>query len=124
MNTCQQWLKERINKVDDEFIEAILYYIKKNIISQVGSGSNNTNNNNNNLLENAQLSSESIAIILENVMRSCDTDKLSQKTKNHCKEVFKSIFEIYEEIQIQSNNLEEIDKEFMKVGQFDILFTN
>ena len=111
----KQWLKERINKVDDEFIEAILYYIKKNIISQVGSGSNNNNNNNNNLLENAQLSSESIAIILENVMRSCDTDKLSQKTKNHCKEVFKSIFEIYEEIQIQSNNLEEIDKEVNQI---------
>ena len=112
----KQWLKERINKVDDEFIEAILFYIKKNLISQVGSCSNGKNNtNNNNLLENAQLSLETIAIILENVMRSCDTDKLSQKTKIHCQEVFKSIFEIYEEIQIQSNNLEEIDKEVNQI---------
>ena len=56
----KQWFKERINKVDDEFIEAILSYIQKNLISQIGTGVNNT------LLENAQLSLESLAIILEN----------------------------------------------------------
>ena len=49
----KQWFKERINKVDDEFIEAILSYIQKNLISQIGTGVNNT------LLENAQLSLES-----------------------------------------------------------------
>ena len=70
----KQWFKERINKVDDEFIEAILSYIQKNLISQIGTGVNNT------LLENAQLSLESLAIILENVLRSCDSDKLSQTT--------------------------------------------
>ena len=42
----KQWFKERINKVDDEFIEAILSYIQKNLISQIGTGVNNT------LLEN------------------------------------------------------------------------
>ena len=91
----KQWFKERINKVDDEFIEAILSYIQKNLISQIGTGVNNT------LLENAQLSLESLAIILENVLRSCDSDKLSQTTKNQCQEIFKNIFELYEEIHFK-----------------------
>ena len=104
----KQWLTERMNKVDDDFIEAILYYIKKNLISQIDTGSNNI------LLDNAQLSSESVAIIFENVMKSCDTDKLSQKTKIHCQEIFRNILKLFEEIHIQSNNTEEVDK---KVNQ-------
>ena len=99
------WLKEKLNKVDDQFIEAILIYIKKNLISQVGTSSNN------NLLENAQLSLESLAIILEYSFRSAETEKLTQKTKMHCYEVLKNIFDLYEEIQTQNNNTQEIDKE-------------
>ena len=101
----KQWLEERISKVEDEFIEAILNYIKKNLISQC------TGNSNSGILEKAQLTSESLAIILENVIRSCDTNKLSQKTKKYCQEIYKNIFVFFEELQIQSNNLEEIDKE-------------
>ena len=101
----KQWLEERTNKVEDEFIEAILNYIKKNLISQC------TGNSNSGILEKAQLTSESLAIILESVIKSCETNKLSQKTKKYCQEVYKSIFELFEELQVQSNNLEEIDKE-------------
>ena len=101
----KQWLEERITKVEDEFIEAILNYIKKNLISQC------SGNSNSGILEKAQLTSESLAIILENVIRSCDTNKLSQKTKKYCQEICKNIFDLFEELQIQSNNLEEIDKE-------------
>ena len=101
----KQWLNERINKVEDEFIEAILDYIKKNLISKIGDGSNNG------ILEKAQLSPESVAFILEYLIKSCDGNKLSQKTINDCKEVSKSIFDLYEDLQIQSNNSDEIDKE-------------
>ena len=101
----KQWLEERISKVEDEFIEAILDYIKKNLISQC------TGNSNNNLLEKAQLTSESLAIILESVIKSCETNKLSQKTKKYCIEIYKNIFDLFEELQIQSINIEEIDKE-------------
>ena len=48
---------------------------------------------------------------MENVIKSCDTNKLSQKTKKYCQEVCKNIFDLFEELQTQSNNLEEIDKE-------------
>ena len=105
----KQWLKERISRADDDFIEAILHYIKKNIISQVIPGSNNSNS-----LENALLSMESLATIIENTIQCYEMDKISQKTKLHCQEVLKNIFELFEEIQIESNNLEEIDK---KVNQ-------
>jgi hypothetical protein len=105
----KQWLEERVSKVEDEFIEAILNYIKKNLISQC------SGNSNRDILEKAQLTSESLAIILENVIRSCDTNKLSQKTKKYCQEICKNIFDLFEELQIQSNNLEEIDKEINQI---------
>ena len=106
MLNLKKWLKDRKNKVDDKFIEAIIGYIKTNLISPA-QGSNNSSNNN--ILENASM--ESLAIIMENVMKFCDTDKLSELTKLNCQQMFKDIFEIYEEIQIQSYNLDDIDKE-------------
>ena len=105
----KQWLEERIIKVEDEFIEAILDYIKKNLISQC------TGNSNNSLLEKAQLTSESLAIILESVIKSCETNKLSQKTKKYSIEIYKNIFDLFEELQIQSINIEEIDKEVHQI---------
>ena len=99
----KQWLKERINKADDEFIESILFYIKKNLITPIESGKNN-------FFENSQLSLESTAVLFENIISCCDTDKISQKTKNHTNEIFRSFYELYENFQIQSNN-EEIEKE-------------
>ena len=51
-----------------------IYYVKKNIIQQAGNS-----NNKGGVLEKAQLNMESLAIILDNVIRSCSTNKLSQK---------------------------------------------
>lgn len=105
----KEWLENRIIKVDDQFIEALLNYIKKNIILQCAGNSNSG------IIEKAQLSSESLAIILEISIRCCEGNKLSQKTKKYCKEIYKNIFELFEELQLQSNNLEEIDKEAEKI---------
>ena len=106
----KQWLEERLTKAEDEFVDAILDYIKKNVILQC-SGSPNSG-----ILEKAQLTSESLAIILENIIRVCENSKqLSQKTKKYCQEIYKNIFELFEEIQIQSNNIEEIDKEAYQI---------
>ena len=105
----KQWLKERINRVNDEFIEAILFYIQKNLISQEEKG-----NYSNNLLENAQLTSESLATIIEYLILSCETGKLSQKTILHCRQMYNSIFQSYEEMQIQNDDMDEVDK---KVNQ-------
>ena len=57
----KQWLEERLKIVEDEFVEAILDYIKKNIIMQC--------NGNSNILEKAQLSRESLAYIIENIIK-------------------------------------------------------
>jgi len=105
----KQWLEERINKVDDEFIEAILNYIKKNLISQC------SGNPTINVLEKAQLTSESLAIIIENVIKCFNTNKLSQKTKKYFEEIYKNIFDLYEELQLQSHNIEEIEKEVNQI---------
>ena len=100
----KQWLEERLSKVEDEFVESILDYIKKNIISQFG-------NSNSGVLEKAQLTLKSLAIIFENVIKACQSNKLSQKTQKYFQEIYKNLFESYDELQVQSNNIEEIDKE-------------
>ena len=97
----KQWLEERLKIVEDEFVEAILDYIKKNIIMQC--------NGNSNILEKAQLSRESLAYIIENIIKVIK--QLSQKTKKYFDEIYKNTFDLFEEIQIQSNNIEEIVKE-------------
>ena len=102
----EQWLKERISKIGDEFLEALLDYIKKNLIQQAGNS-----NNKGGVLEKAQLNLESLAIILDNIIRSRSTIKLSQKTQKYIQEIYKSIFEIYDELQVQPINSEEIEKE-------------
>lgn len=105
----KKWLEERLNKVDDEFIEAILYYIKNNVISQCNGNSNM------NILEKAQLTSESLAIIIENIFKSSSNNKLSQKTEKLFEEILKNIFDLFEELQIQTHNPEEIEKEVNQI---------
>ena len=80
----KQWLEERINKVDDEFIESILNYIKKNLFSKCSR--NPTIND----LGKAQLTSESLEILLWNVIKCFNANNLSQK-----KNIFKRYIKIF-----------------------------
>ena len=101
----EQWLKERINKAGDDFIEALLNYIRVNLIAHCKGNSTNKDN----VLEKAQLSLESLAIILENLIGSSSNNRVSQRIKNEIKDVYKVIFEIFDEIQIQPVNSAEIE---------------
>ena len=101
----EQWLKDRINKSGDDFIEALLNYIKINLIAHCKGNSTNKEN----VLEKAQLSLESLAIILENLIGTSSNSKISQRIKNEITEVYKIIFEIFDEIQVQPVNSAEIE---------------
>ena len=105
----EQWLKDRISKVGDDFIHEILKYIKENLIVHCR---NNNTTTKENILEKSQLSIESLAVIFENLVsaKHNNNPKISQNTEEEIKEVYKSIFNIFDELQIQPINSEEIEK--------------
>ena len=96
----EQWLKDRIEKVGDEFVEALLTYIKDNLIAHCKS---NTTATKENVLEKSQLSLESLAVIFENLVNAkhSKNPKISLNTEEEIKIVYKNIFEIFDELQVQ-----------------------
>ena len=116
----EQWLKKSIEKYGDDFICSLLDYLKLNIIQPCNNNSSPNENNKASTLEKAQLSLESLSIIL-NTLNSYNTqnendnneskDKISPKIKKEIGEINKKIFDIYDEIQDQQINSEEIQKE-------------
>ena len=123
----EKWLKKSIEKYGDDFINSLLDYLKINIILPCQINTNQTEPNNKaSILEKAQLSLESLSIIL-NTLNSYNTqeennnsnnninintnDKISSKTKAEIEEINKIIYDIYDELQDQQINSEEIEKE-------------
>ena len=115
----EQWLKKSIEKYGDNFICSLLDYLKINIIQPCQNNLNPNENNKASTLEKAQLSLESLSIILntlnsyniQNENDNSNNDKISPKTKKEIGEINKTIFDIYDEIQDQQINPEEIQKE-------------
>ena len=116
----EQWIKKSIEKYGDNFINSLLDYLKINIIQPCQMNLNQKENSKNIILEKAQLSLESLSIIL-NTLDSYNTqnennninniDKISIETKKEIGEINKIIFDIYDEIQDEQINSEEIEKE-------------
>ena len=117
----EQWLKKSIEKYGDDFINSLLDYLKINIIQPCQTNFNLNENNKANILEKAQLSLESLSIIL-NTLNSYNTqnennsnvngnNKITSKTKNEIEKINKIIFDIYDEIKDEQINSEEIENE-------------
>ena len=120
----EQWIKKSIEKYGDNFINSLLDYLKINIIQpcQMNLNLNQKENNKASILEKAQLSLESLSIIL-NTLNSYNNntqnennnininDRLSIQTKKEIEEINKIIFDIYDEIQDEQINSDEIEKE-------------
>ena len=111
----EKWLKKSIEKYGDQFINSLLDYLKINIIQPCKTNSSLNESNKASILEKAQLSLESLSIIL-NTLNAYNTqkdskNKISPKTKSEIEEINKIIFDIYDEIQDQQINSEEIEKE-------------
>jgi CCR4-NOT transcription complex subunit 1 len=105
-----QWLAERIAKVGDDFIECLLNYIKENVISQCRDVTSQSQKEN--ILEKCQLSLESLAIIFENLTpnKIGKNPKVSKRVEQEITDTYKAIFEIFDELQIQPPNSEEIEE--------------
>ena len=112
----EQWIKKNIEKYGDSFINSLLYYLKTNIIQPCRMNANTKENNKSYILEKAQLSLESLTIILNalntyNNQGENDNYNLSVKTKKEIEDINKIISDIYDEIQDHQINSEEIERE-------------
>jgi hypothetical protein len=104
-----QWLSERIRNVGDDFIIALLNYLKENIINQCKEI--NSLLHKESILEKCQLSIESIAIIFENLSQNKikNNQKVSKAVQQEITNCYKAIFEIFEELQSHPPNSEETE---------------
>ncbi|MCQ2816357.1 MAG: DUF3819 domain-containing protein [archaeon] len=111
----ENWLKERINNVGDEFIEALLNYISVNLISHC----KENNSLKGNILEKSQLTLESLAVMFENLInaKSSNNPKISPRMESLIKEHYNQIFEIFDELHLQPANSEEIEQEANSIFQ-------
>ena len=112
----EQWIKKNIEKYGDSFINSLLHYLKTNIIQPCRMNANTKENNKSYILEKAQLSLESLTIILNalntyNNQGENDNYNLSVKTKKEIEDINKIISDIYDEIQDHQINSEEIERE-------------
>jgi CCR4-NOT transcription complex subunit 1 len=105
-----QWLSERISKIGDDFIENLLNYIKENVISLCKDVTSQTAKEN--ILERCQLSLESLAIIFENLTpnKIGKYQNVSKRIEAEITNTYKAIFEIFDELQAQPPNSEEIEE--------------
>jgi len=112
-----QWLSERISKIGDDFIECLLNYIKENVIALCKDVTSQTAKEN--ILERCQLSLESLAIIFENLTpnKIGKNPKVSKRIEAEITNTYKAIFEIFDELQAQPPNSEEIEEAANKLYQ-------
>ena len=104
----EQWLKERIENVGDDFVAALVDYIKENLIVHCKAN----NKNKENILEKSQLTLESLAVILENLItaKHSTNPKISISTEEEVHEIYKNIFETFKELNLEPLNSKEIEE--------------
>ena len=110
-----QWLNDRITKVGDDFIECLLIYIKENVIKQCKDITSHSVKEN--ILEKCQLTLESLAIIFENLSapKIKSNPKISKRVQNEINITYKDIFDLFDELQTQPQNSEEIEEQANKL---------
>ena len=121
----EKWLQRNIEKYGDNFVISLLDYLTNNVIKpcqiSLNSGLNLDEINKGNILEKAQLSLESLSIILNalnSYTNSNENDlngKISLKIKNEISGINKIIFDLYDELQDQNMNSKEIEEEISQL---------
>ena len=111
----EQWLKERIETVGDDFILALLEYIKDNLICHCKTNSKNKES----ILEKSQLTLESLAVILANLtsIKESSNPKVSSSTIEQIQEIYKNIFDTFKELNIEPLNGKEIEEKANSIFQ-------
>ena len=111
----ENWLKERIQTVGDDFVLALLDYLKENLINQCKGNIKSKDL----VLEKSQLSIESLGVILENLClaKHSNNPKISITTEELVEETYKTIYSTFNELNIEQVNGKEIEERANQIFQ-------
>ena len=109
------WLKERIKTVGDDFMLALIDYIKENLINHC----KGNNKNKESVLEKAQLSLESLGVIMENLSlaKHSTNPKVSKSTEELVQEIQSNIYKTFKEFSMEQVNGKEVEDRANRIFQ-------
>ncbi len=102
----EQWTKERIRKGGEDFLESLLNHLQINLIEK---GKDNTIKKEL-IIEKANLSFETLAIVLENLLVDNNSIKISKKLLNEKRHICKLVLELFEDVNYSLINSEEVQQ--------------
>ena len=119
------WLNERIKNVGDDFVLALIDYLKENLINHY-KGANKSKES---VLEKSQLTIESLGVILENLctVKHSTNPKISLSTEELVQEIHNNIYSAFQELNIEQVNGKEVEdranQTFQKMfkGEMEVL---
>ena len=111
----ENWLKERIKTVGDDFVLALIDYIKDNLINHC----KGNNKNKESILEKSQLTLESLGVILENLClaKHSTNPKISLSTEELVEDIHNSIYSTFQELNIEQVNGKEVEERANQIFQ-------
>ena len=102
----EQWMKDRMRKAGEDFLEFFLNFLQINLLDK----SKDNTIKKETILEKANLSLETLATILENLLVDIPSMKNSRKSLNEKRYITKAILDFFEEFQHSTINSEEIQQ--------------
>ena len=102
----EQWMKDRMRKVGEDFLEVFLNYLQINLLDKAKDNTIKKET----IFEKANLSLETLATILENLLVDIPSMKNSRKLLNEKRYITKAILDFFEECQVSSINSEEVQQ--------------
>lgn len=129
----EQWLTEQILKVGEPFVDSIIIYVRNSILSKYYSSKKDQDRQSSsqdnqdptsqhifnvkvgnsdckeNILENAYFNLESLSAVFSAVSPE-KIKNLSKRTQSEVSHIYKQIFEIFDDLYVQSVNSEEVEE--------------
>ena len=111
----ENWLKERIQTVGDDFVLTLIDYLKENLINHCKGNIKSKES----VLDKSQLSIESLAVILENIClaKHSTNPKISISTEEQVEEIQKTIYATFQELNTSQVNGKEIEERANQIFQ-------
>ena len=111
----ENWLKERIQTVGDDFVLTLIDYLKENLINHCKGNIKSKES----VLDKSQLSIESLAVILENIClaKHSTNPKISISTEEQVEEIQKTIYATFQELNTNQVNGKEIEERANQIFQ-------
>ena len=111
----ENWLNERIKTVGDDFVLALIDYIKENLINHC----KGNNKNKESILEKSQLTLESLGVILENLClaKHSTNPKISLSTEELVDDIHNNIYSTFQELNIEQVNGKEVEERANQIFQ-------